>query len=64
MLEAKRGGRRERVAVEVRLGVPIRDGEKYVYLASLGESLVSVVHVTEKGALVAVSIEVIGRLTR
>ena len=48
----------------MRLGVPIRDGEKYVYLASLGEKLISVVHVTEKGALVAVSIEVIGRLTQ
>lgn len=58
VLDADRQGRREQVTVQVRLGVPIRRGDDYVLLATLPGSVVSVVHVAEKGAIVARSIEV------
>lgn len=58
VLEANRQGRREQVMVQVRLGVPIRRGEDYVLLGALSGSAVSVVHVVEKGAIVARWIEV------
>lgn len=59
MLEALREGRLDRLMVKVRPGVPIRHGESYVLLANLPGSLVSVVYVLEKAAMVARSIEVI-----
>ena len=58
VLEVERGGKREQLTVQVRLGVPIRRGEEYVLLASLPGSVVSVVCVAENGAIVARSIEV------
>ncbi len=58
VLEVAREGRREQVTVRVRLGVPIRHEDDYVLLATLRGSTVSVVHVVEKGAIVARSIEV------
>lgn len=58
-VEAKRAGRSERWTVQVRLGVPIRRGEDYVLLASLGGSAIAVTYVRERGAIVARSIEVI-----
>ena len=58
VLEAERGGKREQITVQVRLGVPIRHGEDYVLLATLPGSVISVVHVVEKGAIVARWIEV------
>lgn len=64
ILETDLRGRRERVMVQVRLGVPIRHGDDYVYLASLGGKLVSVIHVTEKGAIVARAIQVLDGTAR
>jgi hypothetical protein len=58
ILETGQRGRREQVMVQVRLGVPIRHEDDYVYLPSLGGKLVSVTYVTEKDAIVAKSIEV------
>ncbi|OGA14332.1 MAG: hypothetical protein A3H32_04900 [Betaproteobacteria bacterium RIFCSPLOWO2_02_FULL_63_19] len=58
VLELNRLGRRQQVMVQVRMGVPIRHEDDYVLLATLPGSAVSVVHVTEKGAIVARSIEV------
>lgn len=58
-VETKRAGRRERWTIQVRLGVPIRQGEDYVFLASLGGSAISVTYVRERDAIVARSIEVI-----
>ncbi|MEW6688490.1 MAG: hypothetical protein AB1452_05280 [Pseudomonadota bacterium] len=58
ILETRKAARREQVTVQVRLGVPIRHGENYVLLGTLTGSVVSVVHVIEKGALVARSIKV------
>lgn len=55
-------GGRERVTVQVRLGVPIREGETYVALATLDGRAVSVVYVNEKGRLIARSIEVLGKM--
>lgn len=58
MLEAVREGRLDRLMIQVRSGVPIRLGESYVLLANLPGTLVSVVYVLEKAAMVARSIEV------
>lgn len=58
-VETKRAGRSERWTVQVRLGVPIRRGEDYVLLASLGGSTVVVTYVSERNAIVARSIEVL-----
>lgn len=58
VVELAREGRREQVTVQVRLGVPIRHEDDYVLLGTLRGSIVSVVHVVEKGAIVARSIEV------
>lgn len=58
VLETDREGRREQVIVQVPLGVPIRHEDDYVFLATLPGSVVSVVHVIVKGAIVARSIEV------
>ncbi len=57
-LEVKRPGGRDVVLVHVRLGVPIRHGDDYVLLGTLPGSVVSVVHVVERGAIVARWIEV------
>jgi hypothetical protein len=62
-VETERAGRRERWTVQVRLGVPIRYGDDYVYLATLDRNVVSVTHVSENGAIVARSIEVLKRAT-
>ena len=59
VVEVDREGGHEQVMVQVRLGVPIRRGDDYVLLGTLPGRLVSVVHVTEKGAIVAKSIEVL-----
>ena len=59
VLEIEREGRRERLTVQVRLGVPIRRGDDYILLATLPGRFVSVIHVAEKGAIVAKSIEVL-----
>lgn len=59
ILEATRKDKRERVLVRVRLGVPIRRGEKDLALAVLDGSVVSVVYVDEKGGIIARSIEVL-----
>ena len=59
ILETGQRGRHEQVMVQVRLGVPIRHGDDYVYLASLGGKFVSVIYVTEKGAIVARAIKVL-----
>jgi hypothetical protein len=64
VMELAREGRREQVTVQVRLGVPIRHEEDYVLLATLRGSVVSVVHVIEKGAIVAKSIEVTTKAAR
>ncbi len=61
ILEAERPGGRERTLVQVRLGVPIRQEERYVALALLAGHKVSVVYVKEKGGIVARSIEVLGK---
>jgi len=61
VLDAMREGRREQLTVQVRLGVPIRNGEDYVLLATLPGRVVSVTHVVENGAIVARSIEVLER---
>lgn len=58
VLDAERSGKREQMTVQVRLGVPIRHGEDYVLLATLPGSVVSVVHVVDKGAIIARWIEV------
>ncbi|TAN50450.1 MAG: hypothetical protein EPN19_14095 [Betaproteobacteria bacterium] len=58
-VETRRAGRSERWTVQVRLGVPIRRGEDYVFLASLGGSAISVTYVRERDAIVARAIEVI-----
>lgn len=60
----ERGGRRAQWTVQVRLGVPIRRGDDYVYLASLGGKRVSIVHVNEDGAIIARSIEVLTEAAR
>jgi len=64
VLETERGSRRERVTVQVRLGVPIRHEDDYVFLASLSGNLVSVTYVSEKGAIVARSIVVLYKAAR
>ena len=61
ILDAAREGRREQLAVQVRLGVPIRRGDDYILLANLLGRTVSVTYVLEKGALVARSIEVLDK---
>lgn len=61
IVETDRTGGRERVMVQVRLGVPIRDDETYVALATLAGRTVSVVYVNEKGGFIARSIEVLGK---
>ncbi|TAK49461.1 MAG: hypothetical protein EPO27_05255 [Betaproteobacteria bacterium] len=55
----ERPGKREQWTVQIPLGVPIRRGEDYVFLASLGGSAISVTYVRERDAIVARSIEVI-----
>jgi len=64
VLDAMREGKREQLTVQVRLGVPIRNGEDYVLLATLPGRLVSVTHVVEKNAVVAQSIEVLEKPAR
>lgn len=64
ILDAEQRGRHEQVMVQVRLGVPIRHGDDYVYLASLGGKLVSVIYVDEKGAIVAKAIQVVDGTAR
>lgn len=59
ILETERAGKRERLRVRVRLGVPIRRGDDYVSLGVLGGSRVKVVYVTEKNSIVARSIVVL-----
>lgn len=59
ILDAARQGGRERVLVQVRLGVPITRDERDVALAVLAGSKVSVVYVAEKGGIVARSIKVL-----
>jgi hypothetical protein len=59
ILETECGGRRARLSVRVKLGVPIRHGDDYVSLGVLGGSLVKVVYATEKDSIVAQSIEVL-----
>ena len=59
ILDAARRGGRERVLVQVRLGVPITRDKRDVALAVLAGSKVSVVYVAEKGGIVARSIEVL-----
>ena len=59
ILDAEQRGGHEQVLVQVRLGVPIRHGDDYVYLASLGGKRVSVKYVTDKGGVVAREIEVL-----
>ena len=62
VLETDREGRRERLTVQVRLGVPIRHGDDYVMLGVLRGSAVKVVHVTENGTIVAQWIEVLEKV--
>ena len=59
VVETERAGRRVQWTVQVRLGVPIRRGEDYIYLASLGGSAISATYVSEQDAIIARSIEVI-----
>lgn len=59
VVAAERPGKREQWTVQIPLGVPIRRGEDYIYLASLGGSTVSVTYVNQRGGIVARSIEVI-----
>ena len=59
ILETAREGRPAQVMVQVRLGVPIRQGDDYVYLPTLGGSTIAVIYITEKGAVIARSIMVV-----
>ena len=59
VVATKRAGRREQWTVQVRLGVPIRRGEDYVYLATLDGKTISVTYVGESSGMVARSIEVL-----
>ena len=64
VLETNRQGKHEQVTVQVRLGVPIRHEDEFLYLSALDGSVVSVTYVTEKGAIIARSIEMTTRSMR
>ena len=59
VLETKGAGKSSQVSIKVPKGTLIKKGDETVYLPGLRGNLVSVTHVTEKGELVAKSIDVV-----
>lgn len=64
VLETHHQRESDEVTIQVPLGVPIRNEDIYVYLPALDGSVVSVTYVTERGVIIARSIEVITGASR
>ena len=59
VLERQQGDKKEQLTIKVPLGTQIKQGNEDIYLPALRGNLVAVTQVSENGAKVAKSIEVI-----